>query len=832
MLETRLFAPPDQFVGDSEKKKEQWQKDNVNFFESLILFENRQLKTSYYNRVTNYNLKRGILNMADVEKIVDPLQLGMGTFPGKLDHKGVGNAKIDLLVGEHIKRKFDFRVMRSSSDQQGIKEVEQAKTEKIHQELLELIQQEGLDEAKIQEKVKALNDFVKSPYFDIAERGSNKILKYTYKKHNIKEIFDSCFEDALICGEQYIFTEYIGDELIIRRGDPLRIFSLMNAYSNTEDGLEALVEISYHTLSSLIDMFHNKLTKEQLNSLREMRGVAGSYPYFTYPQIGNIGELAIPTDSITAQTQKMVPMNDVEISLFSSYFDSRGNIRLMTTYWRSKRKIKILKYLDEYGVEQTKPVHEKYKEDKVAGEEIVKEEWVNEWWKGYKIGSEIVIGVEPVPFLSVSIDNFSKQTCPVSIQYYNTGSSKVQSLMDIVKPYDYLYDIFDYKRQILINLMLPDIVSFNTTMIPDNMTLHEYLNYIMSTAFMPQDPTAEILTPKGAQAAGVFNTVTSQRLQSTQQGPIAVLTQVMENVKMTMDTVSGITPQRQGAITSEDLVGTTQRSITQSSHSTERWFAKNEYFKERVLKKVLDIQLNILRKKPRLLNYLLDDFTKSVITNEEIDAIMMSDFDVMVSRSTDDARLLEIAEQMFQAAMQNGSARISDLIDVYKNESIGDALRILRIREDERAAEQQQVQQQQIQQQQQAAQMMAGLEQQKLELEYKRLEMDKYKIDNDYQRAIDVATINAMGFAEDKDVDQNNVPDVLETQKLFQKDREIEAKRADKQLELQTKSQLEKEKMSSQERLKKEELKVARENMKNDKEIALINARNRAKAKK
>jgi len=832
MIETRLFAPPDQFVGDSEKKKEQWQKDNVNFFESLILFENRQLKTSYYNKVTNYNLKRGILNMADVEKIVDPLQLGMGTFPGKLDHKGVGNAKIDLLVGEHIKRKFDFRAMRSSSDQQGIKEVEQAKTEKIRDELIAMIQEEGLDEAKAQEKIKSLNEFVRSPYFDIAERGSNKILKYTYKKHNIKEIFDACFEDALICGEQYIFTEFIGGELVIRRGDPLRIFSLMNAYSNTEDGLEALVEISYHTLSSLIDMFHDKLTKQQLQSLREMRGVAGSYPYFTYPQIGHIGELAIPTDSITAKTQELVPLNDVEMSLFSSYFDSRGNIRLMTTFWRGKRKVKILKYLDEYGVEQEKPVHEKYKANEELGEEIIREEWINEWWKGYKIGSEIIIAVEPVPFLSVSIDNISKQSCPVSMQYYNTGSSKVQSLMDIVKPYDYLYDIFDYKRQILINLMLPDIVSFNTTMIPDNMTLHEYLNYIMSTAFMPQDPTAEILTPKGTQAAGVFNTVTSQRLQSTQQGPIAVLTQVMENVKMTMDTVSGITPQRQGAITSEDLVGTTQRSITQSSHSTERWFAKNEYFKERVLKKVLDIQLNILRKNPRLLNYLLDDFTKAVITSDEMEAIMLSDFDVMVSRSTDDARLLEIVEQMFQAAMQNGSARISDLIDVYKNESIGDALRILRVREDERAAQQQQVQQQQLQQQQQAAQMNAELEAKKIELENRRLDIDVYKIDTDYKRGIDVATINALGFAEEKDVDQNNVPDVLETQKLFQKDREIEAKRADKQLELNTKARLEERKLSTQERLKKEELAVARENMKNDKEIAQINARNRSKAKK
>lgn len=836
MIQARLFSPPNQFVGDSTKIKKDWQQENMDYFESIILMDggNVSLKTSYYNKLTNYNLKRGYLNMADVENICDPLQLGMGTFPGKLEHKGLGNAKIDLLVGEHIKRKFDFRVIRSSSDQQGIKEVEEQKTKKIYQDLLEHIQSENLDEQELTDKINKLNEFVKSPYFDIAERGANKILKYTYKRYNIKDIFDQCFEDALISAEQYIFSEYLGGELIVRRGDPLRIFSITNPYDSTEDGLECLVEISYHTLSSLIDMFHDELTEYQIEKLREMRGETGSSPFLTYPKQGSIGELAIPTDSLTAQVQGMMPIGDgLQTSMFTSYFNSRGNYRLLTTYWKSKRKIKIIGYLDEYGQEQEKICHQKYTIDQSLGEFLVREEWINEWWKGFKIAGDIYVGCKPVEFLGTSIDNISKQTAPITVQLYGTGSTKAQSLMDILKPYDYLYDIFDYRRQILVNLMLPDIVTFNTTMIPDGMSLHEYLNMAMSTAFMPQDPTAEIITPKGTQAAGVFNTVTSQRLASTQQGPIGMLTTVMNDVKNTMDIVSGITQQRQGAISSNELVGSVERSVTQSSHSTERWFNTNEQFKQRALKKILDIQLNILRKNPKKLNYLLDDFTKAVITDDEIDAIQLADFDVIVSRSTDDARLLEVFETMFQAAMQNGKAQLSDLMDVYKNESIGDGLRILRNREQERIKQEQAVQQQQQQLAEQQQQHLYELENRKLDIEQQKIDQGYYKIDADNQTKIYMKQMDALAFDEGEDgtsiVDTGEM--ALKQQEVLMKSnnetmkhaRELKKQNDDKEIKLKE--------IAAKQESEQLKAKVARENMSNDIKVAQINLKGRNKTK-
>jgi len=475
-----------------------------------------------------------------------------------------------------------------------------------------------------------MQEYVNSPFFDLAESGCNKILKYDYKYYNLKELFDNAFEDALIAAEQYAFIEDINGDLSIRKGDPTKIFTLMDAYATTEDGLEAYVEVNYHTVSSIVDMFHDQLSAQDLKKLETFRSMGGNY-FPTYSKYGSIGELMIPADSLTAQIQGVVPISEFETTLFSSAFDSKGNIRLLRCGWKSKRKIKIIKWTDEKGIAHEKPVHEKYKINPNAGEELVREEWINEWWRGFKIGTDIYVGIEPVPFLSTTLDNISKQQPPLVMQVYNTNSSKAQSFMDIIKPYDYLYNIFSFKRELLINVLQPDLVTFPTTMIPDGLTIEEYLNYMMTTGYMPQDPSADVITPKGNMAAGQMgNTVVANKLSSTKSGPINTITEVMRDVVQTMDIVSGVTQQRQGAISSNELVGNTERSVTQSSHTTERWYARNDFFKQRVLDKVLNTHLNILRKNPKKLAYLTDDFTAQVLTDEEMDAVLTGEFNALV----------------------------------------------------------------------------------------------------------------------------------------------------------------------------------------------------------
>lgn len=835
MATTRISLLPRQMVSDSVKKTDKWKKDNLDAFENLVLFENRQLKNSYYNKLNNYNLKRGILNMKDVEVVCDPHGLGINSFPAKMQHMGIGNSKIDLLVGENIKRKFDWKVVVSNVD--GISRKEEDKMNIIREAIVQQITADEVDEQKLEQKMKKLDRFLKYEFQDIAEKAAYKVLDYTYRDQYIKETFDKCFEDALISGEQYIFVEEFSNEIRVRKGDPLRIFTLLSSEATDERGLECLVEIGYHTISSLVDMFHDNLSEEDLSKLDAFRNIQtglSTYGNLQYPLYGHIGELAIPENSLTAKGLHTI--NDIERSFFATNFDVNGNIRLMSVIWRSKRKVKKLRYLDEMGIERFEIVHEHYTPDESKGETIDKELWINEWWRGYKIGNDIYPynKIEPIPFLATSLENVSKQGPPVIIQFYNTNSSKSQSLMDIIKPFDYLYDIFSYRRELLVNKLKGDILVFPTTMIPDNMTMSEFMNYVETTGDMPLDPAATIIDgPKAGLAAGqVNNTVTPSVIGSTQGGPIAVLTEMMRDIMNTMDIVSGITQQRQGAISSSELVGNVERSIQQSSYTTERWFAINDFFKKRVLKRVLDVQVALLKKNPRKLQYILDDLSTQVITDDEIQAVELSEFDLHVSNSSSDAELLAKAEGLFQAALQAGTAKFSDLMDMYQNKSMGSAIRQLRQREEEQAQSQAETQQMQQQIAQQQMEMQAQMEQQKMQLEAARMELDqqkieleKYKIDVDAQTKITVATISAYRGAENMDIDQDLIPDPIEIQQLALKEQELQAKQMDKQLDLLTKKEMEENKN----RLKEKELDMKKEI--EDKKIRAVEIQNKSQEK-
>ena len=770
---------PDQMVSDEKKATKEWQKNNLDAFENIIMFENRQLRPTLYNKFNNYNLKRGVINQADFEKILDPHGLGLNSFPARLEHMGFGNAKIDLLVGEHMNRRFDWRVTLSNNDAEGISGKEQRMMGRVKQELVDMLQG-NLPEEEAQARLQRLSDYMQYEWQDVAESGAQKILKYYYKQQDLDTIFNRAFEDALIAGEQIVFTEALGKELFIRKGDPTKIFTIMSAESIDESGLEALVEVSYQTVSNVLDNFHPYLDTEAIAKLQAFKGISpfGGTSGWTYPTYGPVGELAVPDNSITASG--IFPVSELERTLFATNIDVNGNMRVVHCLWKSKRKVKLLKsFNEETGLEEEKYVHQKYKANKLLGEEVVKEMWVNEWWRGFKIGYDIYVKIEPVPFLSTSLDNISRQEPPVTIQIYNTNTSKAQSLMDICKPFDYMLDVLYFKKKHLTSLMLPDMLVFPTSMMPDNMNLEEFINYMQTTATIPLDPTAEIDNGAlaGKAAGQINNTVGAQIISATQNGPLSVIGSLIDTTLQSMDQVTGITQQRQGAIQNRELVGNVERSVTQSSHITEKWFRLNDKFKLRTLRKVMNISIQQFKENPKKFQYILDDLTTLVLSDEELTAIQASEFDLHVTNSTNDALIMQKIEGLFQVAMQNGTATLSDVLEIYQNESIANATAKLKLREKQRQEKAAEAEKQQIEIKKQLDLAAQEIEDRKVRLEAARLELERYKIDTDRETKLEVAQLQAQSFDPEKDYNNNNEPDYLEMRKLDLEQQKIELQR-------------------------------------------------------
>lgn len=767
---------PQQTIPDSKKNKD-WVEENVNAYENLIFFEFKTIRANYVNKIANQNLRRGVLNPQDFMKVIDVHRTGLQSFPSDLKHVGIGNSRINRLLGEHILRPFDFRAVISSADEFSVSRKEDNRKQAIQQYLVEKLTQEITDPKELEAELGKQAEYFMYDWQDTAEIGANIILNYYYQQQNLKDKFDNTFENLLVFGEQIMVHEKIANEMNIRVANPLRSFYVADSESTTEDGLEIFVNITYLNPSSVQDKFYEFLTTEEVNRIQNYSTYWNTLSGNPYPQIGDASTLITVNEENPAGAQLLTPTEN-EQAFFASPTDIAGNIRVTYTLWKSKRKLKEVEYYDEFGIQRTKYVHSKYKISPNI-EYVKKEIWVTEWWQCTKIGGDIYVNYGPVPYLNTTLNNISKQEPPVTIQNHNFNNAKAQSLMDIIKPFDFWYDLYAYRRDQLVALLKPDVLVYNTSMIPEGMDEGDYMYLIETTGTAPEDPTRAVPSgPAINRTVGSLNNTSMLRYVPSSGGStIKVVDEMMNSVIQQMDMVCGINSQRLGDVQAREAVTNVQMANQNSSYITEKWFSVNEAFKRRVMKKTLNIGKEILREDPQKLSWIMNDYTQAVLTDEQLRSVDMADLDVIVTSSTQYEAIRQKVETLFERAIASGQAKISQLADLYTSSSLMAGIRKLKIDE----------------QKTQQAQAAAAEAKNKLDKQIhdENLALEYAKIDADISKA----TISSLGFQED-----TSTQDILKAQEVALKERQQNAK------ELQDQRQNEQDKEAL--RLKEKEIEV------------------------
>jgi hypothetical protein len=229
--------------------------------------------------------------------------------------------------------------------------------------------------------------------------------------------------------------------------------------------------------------------------------------------------------------------------------------------------------------------------------------------------------------------------------------------------------------------------------------------------------------------------------------------------------------------------------------------------------------------------------TLSYITNKGESAFVqvngsdlkLRDLKVFTTNRPEDKEMFKELRALAQPAMQNG-ASLYDIIDLYSTDSIRQMKRIFKSLKERQEG----MQNQQLQQQQQEMEQNSQIAQ--AQLQQAQQQHEEQIAHDDYQKELDriskekIAIIQATGFGkvESEDINQNNIPDVLETQK-FAHEQQIAAK--DYQLKLADISNKNK-KAQDDSVLAREKLGVEKQKMQNDLMIAKINAKTKAKAAK
>lgn len=779
------------------KKGKKWQEDCVNYIIGEGNVTSGGNSTSYYGELqTYYNLYNSIFDEKDFKSITNPFKVEDG-FPATPHDFNIIRPKVDLLIGEETKRPLNFRVIRTSQEatsemqekekQMILQYIEAAITAKMSPEEAQQFQ-EQLQSGEIMPP-EQIAKYMDKDYKDIVENTAYHSLTYLREKLDLDNEFIKGWKDGLISGREIYYVGVLNAEPYAERVNPI-CFS----YDKSPD-LEFIEDGSWccrkmrMPITEVYDRYYDKLEEKDLDKLEEM---IGSTPG------RNLGDRS-PIDM------------GIQLRIYDNpIFEGSGKslVNVWHCCWKSFKKIFYVTTTDDAGQPQINIVDETYQP--VGNEVSIEPDWIIEVWEGYRAGSDLYFGIQPIEYQHVSIDNPNSQKLPYCGAIYSNTNSKPRSLVSILKPLQYMYIVLWYRLELAIARDKGKVVNMDITQIPKSMNISpaKWMHYLSSVGVNFINPYEEGWNIPGREGGkpAQFNQITA--LDLTMSNVIAEYIQLMDKIEELVGTISGITQQREGAVSTSEMVGNVERSVVQSSHITEPLFWVHNQCKRRVLNMLLNTAKGAWEETGKQkLQYIFDNGERAFL--DITPKFYYEDMDVFVSDTSKDLENIQKLQQLIQPAMQNG-ASLLEAAEVLTNDNFNIIKQKLKDMQTRQEQIQQQQQEAEAQQQQQLQQMQNEAKQQELMLQEAQMDLQRYQIDQDNQTKIAVAQINAYRGTEELDQDQNGIPDPIEIGKQAIEQQKINQEAYNKRYEAKQKReiedqkiQLEKDKMKHETELQK-----------------------------
>ncbi len=712
MTKIHNLKQPRQRLPFSQKTKT-WRKDNIDAADKFSMYHSSGVRKDLKNKIVNMNLYNGKVDIRDMAEVLNPNNLDASYIPDNIPHHPILVPKIDLLVGEESNRRFDWKVMVTNSD--AISEKEEAKKKFLYEKVKAMLEQ-NYKEDELKAKMEKLADHMKYEWQDLKERMATQILKHYFHEQEFSEKFNEGFKDALMFAEEIYQVDIIQNEPTLTKLNPFKVRAVRSGNSNRIEDASIIILEDHKSPNQIIDEFHDELKPKDIDSILEYSTTSSSGNYsdddnnhvLLADALGGDGEPFM--DSLF----HMAELNGHTFN--KNYTDEEGNIRVFTVYWKSIKKIKKIKYYDEFGETQYKIRSEEYIIDESLGEEetIL---WVNEMWEGTLIGKDIYVKMKPKDVQYNKIYNPSLCHAGIIGQIYNTNQGKAVSLIDRMKNYQYLYDVMWDRLNKAISTNYGKILELDIAKIPENWEIDKWMHFAVANKIAVVDSFKE--GNHGASTgklAGGMNTQGGRSIDMETGSYIQQHIQMLEFIKFEMGEISGVNQQRQGQVDNRETVGGIERAVSQSSHITEWWYAKHERLKLRVMAAFLETAKFALKdNKNKKVQYILDDLSIEML-NMDGEMFSAADYGLVLTSSSKTMELEQMLKQNAQAFMQNGGS-MATIMDIYFSDSITDMRKKIEIAEEKLHQRQSESAQQQAKAQEQAQADQTALEQAKLELE-------------------------------------------------------------------------------------------------------------------
>lgn len=662
------------------KKDQSWKEASVDAVISRDSGSGYASNWDKSNMLTAYGLYNSEYDEDDLKYVTNPFKVEDG-FPAKTQDFNIIRPKIDLLIGEESKRPFNIKVIQTNDD--AVTQLQEEKKNLLMQYVMQQLGvggEQGPDGQPLTPP--EIEKYLGYTYKTIAEETAYHALNYLKEKLNLRNEYLKGWRDALIGGKEIYYVGVLNGEPTLERVNPINCdYDKDPDLEFIEDG-DWFVRRMEMSPSTIYDRFFDIMDESDLDRLLEY--VDGNYAK------GKASDVNYPSVVYKESfSRKFFDTNETDASL----------VTVWHAVWRSYKKIGFLTITDPETEEQnTEIVDETYKE--IGPDETIEWDWIPEVWEGYRIAEDIYIGVGPVEYQHTSVDNPSSRKLPYCGVVYSNTNSQSKSLVNIMKPLQYMYIILWYRLELALARDKGKVINMDITQIPKGLGIDvnqwaHYLTALGVNFVNPYDEGWEIPGRQGGKPS-TFNQITA--LDLTMSNMIAEYVNLMVKVEDMIGEISGVSKQRQGAIQKDELVGNVQRSVIQSSHITEPLFWNHNLAKKNATTMLLDVAKHAWgTQEKKKLHYLFNDTLRMFL---EVDnEFIYSDLDVFITDSTEESRNIESLRTLLQPAMQNGATLLeaAEIISADNFTVIKKKLEEVDKKREQMMAAQQQAEQQQVQ---------------------------------------------------------------------------------------------------------------------------------------
>ena len=686
-MEYTYSTMPSMVLPENEKTQD-WCRQVLLAITSYMGAEGGSYTTSRSKDIRNYQIYNGVLSQGDYKYITE--QYGL-TYPARLVNYPIITPKIDLLVGEELRRPLDMKVTT----------VNKSAVIRKHDHKVKLMMHKLLDEFHKEMKEKMSFDIVaqgdsglpipedietymKYNYREMVEETAQDGLEYVTNRYNLKDVYKEGFRDLLVTGKSFYKVDIQNGDPFVRRVDPRTIVYDDSIHSDYLDDACWVGEERYLSLNEINDEFKDSLTTDDLMELDKMRNLYHG------------GDLS-----------------DYNSSTFEWVDVSHGKesrIRVLTAEWKSLRAIKFK--LSENKYNPNKPFRKMVKDTyKPRKGETIETKWVDDIWEATMIGGKILVNANRRANQVRSVDDPGKTGLSYVGCIHNNTTGNSMSMVDMLDNIQMLYNIVVYQIELAMARSGGKAVVYDVSQLPTNvgMDIQQVLYHLKTDGIIPINSKDE---GNQIQTFNQFQQIDFTLSQSVQQ---------LINLKLMLEEmagqISGVSRQREGAVGQYEYVGNVQRSVVQSATITESWFYSHSETKQRVMERVCNL-MKVCWAGGKKAGMILGDGAYKFLNI--MPDIALQDFGVYVGDSGKDDSMKQVVQQLAQAALQAGNIDMLGVIKVLKSDTMTEAEKVL----EQAMTEMQKQQQQKMQQQVQAQQAAAEAAQQKFQAEAQLKELE------------------------------------------------------------------------------------------------------------